>query len=1023
MNKLTYRLMSALAVFVLLFGNSSSAGASGTNQAATTIPAFPGAEGFGANSIGGRGGTIYEVTNLNDAGAGSLRACVEASGSRTCVFRVGGLIVLNSQLTISNPYITIAGQTAPGGGITLKKSAGGNVFSTQTHDVIIRYISSRPGAGGENHANQIAKSGVELYNIIIDHNSMSWGVDSNTETWYRVKDATIQWSIISEALDNSTHSKGAHSKGLMIGGYKGSESGGKGSENISVLNNLMAHNGERNPLMQLCGIAQVINNTTYNPFWSFSHQQLNCPSGESYVNWINNYHKKGPSSTSNSDLKVIPSSSGVWSLGKVYVKGNIGPSRPNDTLPETNWVEVKAGAPAGVIVTSPAPAPAVNSTTAMNAYNSIVADGGVGNSRGLNCDGSWYNRRDSIDVRVINDVKAGTGKIIDDPSQVGGWIVPAAGVPCTDSDRDGMPDAWEQGYGFNLNISDGPADKDADGYTNVEEYFNGTNPLGSISIPSSTPTSTLPVATITTSTVPVSVTATTATPTKTATAVAPTPTFVPVTLATIPAGQNTVEVRVANGADDVEESSTGSMYVNSSDLELVYDGSNQIVGMWFGGVNIPKGATITNAYLQFKVDETSAEASNFSIQGEASSNALAFASTGRNVSARLRTVSAVSWSPSSWLTLKAAGTDQRTPNMAPIVQEIVSQAGWAAGNSVVMIITGSGHRVAEAYEVNPAGAPLLHIEYIVAVTSATNTPTPTATTVSATPLPVTPTLTQMATLPPTATPTKTATIIAPTPTFVPVTQATIPAGQNIVDVRVTNGADDVEENSSGSIYTNSSDLELVYDGNNQVVGMRFRGVSVPKGATITNAYLQFKVDETSSEVTKISIQGEANSNASTFANTSRNVSARLRTTNAVSWSPSSWQTLKAAGTDQRTPNLAPIVQEIVSQAGWAAGNSLVMIITGSGKRVAEAYEANPTGAPLLHIEYTVATTSRAIMPTLTATTIPTTNTPTATATVISPTATLLPATPTISVTDTPSPTVPAQTALPTETPTAILPTP
>ncbi len=503
MNKLTYRLMSVIAVFVLMLGNSYSAGASaanGASQAATTIPAFPGAEGFGANSIGGRGGTIYEVTNLNDAGAGSLRACVEASGPRTCVFRTGGLITLNSQLTISNPYITIAGQTAPGGGITLKKSAGGNVFATQTHDVVIRYITSRPGPGGENHANQIAKNGTELYNIIIDHNSLSWGVDLNIETWYRVQAATIQWSLISEALDNSTHSKGAHSKGLMIGGYQGSEFGGKGTENISVLNNLMAHNGERNPLMQMCGIGQVINNTTYNPFWTFSHQQLNCPSGESYVNWINNYHKKGPSSTSNSDLKVIPSGSGVWSPGKVYVKGNIGPSRSNDTLPETNWVEVKAGAPAGVIVTSPAPAPAVNSTTAMEAYNRVIAEGGVGNSRGLSCDGSWYNRRDSIDVRVINDVKAGTGKIIDDPSQVGGWITPAAGVPCTDSDHDGMPDAWELGNGFNPNISDGSADKDADGYTNVEEYLNGTN---SVSIPGITPTSTLPVATITTATKPI----------------------------------------------------------------------------------------------------------------------------------------------------------------------------------------------------------------------------------------------------------------------------------------------------------------------------------------------------------------------------------------------------------------------------------------------------------------------------------------------------------------------------------------
>ena len=145
------------------------------------------------------------------------------------------------------------------------------------------------------------------------------------------------------------------------------------------------------------------------------------------------------------------------------MQGNIGPGRPNDSLSESSWVTVKSGAPAGVVVTSPAPAPAVYSTNAMQAYNTVVADGGVGNSRGLNCDGSWVNRRDSIDVRVINEVKTGTGKIIDDPSQVGGWIIPAAGVPCIDSEHDGMPNVWEQMYSFNPNIADGSRDKDGDG--------------------------------------------------------------------------------------------------------------------------------------------------------------------------------------------------------------------------------------------------------------------------------------------------------------------------------------------------------------------------------------------------------------------------------------------------------------------------------------------------------------------------------------------------------------------------------
>ena len=155
MNKTVFRLISVIATLALVLGNSFSAGASsayGANQAVTAIPAFPGAEGFGANSIGGRGGALLEVTNLNDAGTGSLRACVEASGARTCVFKTGGLIVLNSPLTIRNPYITIAGQTAPGGGITIKLGTATNAILTETHDVIIRYLTIRTGPGGDNHA-------------------------------------------------------------------------------------------------------------------------------------------------------------------------------------------------------------------------------------------------------------------------------------------------------------------------------------------------------------------------------------------------------------------------------------------------------------------------------------------------------------------------------------------------------------------------------------------------------------------------------------------------------------------------------------------------------------------------------------------------------------------------------------------------------------------------------------------------------------------------------------------------------
>lgn len=462
-------LATLLVVIFGLFSNPEP------SYSQSQVKAFPEAEGFGENSLGGRGGKVIEVTNTGDTkGTGSLRDCVEASGPRICVFRIGGLITLNSTLTISNPYITIAGQTAPGGGITIKTVSGGDVFATKTHDVIMRYISARPGPGGENHANQIASNGNAIYNIMVDHSTFSWGVDSNIETWYRVYNSTISWSIISEGLNNSTHSKGAHSKGLMIGGYTGSESKNTiGSENISILNNIMAHNVDRNPLMQMCGVGQVINNITYNAGSTFSHQQLNCKGtgyeGTSYVNWINNYHKKGPSG-SNTDLKIIPSDSGVCSSGKTYMSGNVGNNG--------NWTYSFSGScdsvKASILTTTPAAGPVVKTTTAQDAYNNLLADGGAGNSRGLNCDGTWFNRRDSIDTRVVNDVKNGTGKIIDDPSQVGGWITPLSGTACTDTDHDGMPDVWENIKGLNSNQNDSNQDQDGDGYTNIEEYINGS---------------------------------------------------------------------------------------------------------------------------------------------------------------------------------------------------------------------------------------------------------------------------------------------------------------------------------------------------------------------------------------------------------------------------------------------------------------------------------------------------------------------------------------------------------------------
>jgi len=406
------------------------------------------------------------VTHLHDSGAGSLRACVQAKGARTCIFRTGGLIQLQSPLVILNPYITIAGQTAPGGGITLKKTNGGDALIIKTHDVILRYITSRPGPGGENHGAQAASDGVHLYNIIIDHCSFSWATDEVLETWYKVTDTSIQWSIVSEGLDCSTHHKGCHSMGLMVGGYADSESKTElGSENISVHHNLFAHNGERNPLIQTSGLVDVVNNVAYNPFGTFMYLYMKSNSIVP-VNYVGNFFKYGPN-TEKGKYEIKSYDDG--GLGaSIYVSGNIGPHRTSDAL--SNDIVVDSGSRKYLTPTRHE-APPVTTTSALNAYKQVLAQ--AGNNAGLNCDGTWFNRRDRIDKRVVSDTANGTGSIINNPSQVDGWVTPATGKACTDSDHDGMPDTWEIKVGLNPNNpSDANADSDNDGYTNIEEYLN-----------------------------------------------------------------------------------------------------------------------------------------------------------------------------------------------------------------------------------------------------------------------------------------------------------------------------------------------------------------------------------------------------------------------------------------------------------------------------------------------------------------------------------------------------------------------
>jgi pectate lyase len=438
------------------------------------VLAFPGAEGFGSKTVGGRAGAVIEVTNLNDSGPGSLRSAIESHGPRIVVFRVSGTIGLDSPLVIKNPYITIAGQTAPGEGITLRATNANTdpLLDITTHDVVVRYLALRAGPPAAGDAMNVTAIDHEAYNIVLDHNSLSWGVDQVFATWYDVHDISIQWNIFSEALDCSLHAKGCHSKGPMLGSYASDENKDQpGAYNLSFHHNLMAHNGERNPLVKTSGVCDVVNNMVYNPFGTFIHVDMERQLTVLPVNIVGNYFKPGPDTEAGKYgvRGIYPGSFGA----QIYVEGNIGPHRLDDGLPE---IEIVNPDSRQYVVSAPHPASPITTTTASQAYEQVLSRAGA--NMGLDCKGNFFARRDAIDSRIVDDVKYGTGNVIDDPSEVGGWLTIDSAVPCTDTDHDGMPDLWEQKYGFSAkDPEDASEDANQDGYTNIEEFLNGTNPI------------------------------------------------------------------------------------------------------------------------------------------------------------------------------------------------------------------------------------------------------------------------------------------------------------------------------------------------------------------------------------------------------------------------------------------------------------------------------------------------------------------------------------------------------------------
>lgn len=431
--------------------------------------AFPGAEGGGMFTTGGRGGKVIFVDNLNDKGNGSFRKAIEAEGPRTIVFRISGNIELQKTIHIENGDLTIAGQTAPGDGICLKNFG----IRVDADNVIIRFIRVRPGDTMKEENDAI--TGMRHKNIIIDHCSFSWANDE-VASFYDNENFTMQWCIISESLYKSAHHKGDHGYGGIWGGL-----------NASFHHNLLSDHTSRNP--RFCGPrytgkpenekTDFRNNVIYN--WGFNSAY---GGEEGSYNMVNNYYKSGPATEKKVRNRILDLTPMFYNpdvnpdtlrAGWFFIEGNVVEGNPQ--VSENNWnggvqgkgVDEKAMEKSKL--KNPIPFYPVKTTDAETAFNSVLKSAGASFSR------------DEVDKRILQETKTGVEKfgnsyeggkngIIDSPNDVGGWPNLISKKPAVDSDNDGMPDDWEIKNKLDPKTGDNNKYTLDKNYTNLEVYMN-----------------------------------------------------------------------------------------------------------------------------------------------------------------------------------------------------------------------------------------------------------------------------------------------------------------------------------------------------------------------------------------------------------------------------------------------------------------------------------------------------------------------------------------------------------------------
>lgn len=420
---ITGMLITALNLMLLAFCETAQA-----------IPVFPGAKGFGTNTRAayalapGTNPTVYKVTNLNASGSGSLQEAMNALGPRVVVFEVSGTIVVNDSMSIKNPYIIIAGQTAPSPGITIR----GAVFRIRTHDVLIQHLRFRvgdnPGYDPENRDGiQIESYGSDVYNVVVDHCSVSWAIDESLSVWqsgYDCRDITISDSIFSEALYKSIHPNTIeddkhHSMGPLTG---------RTTDNVSFIGNLMAHNADRNPYIRGRS-AIIVNDVNYHSSFPTASFYNNTIEGS----WVGNVIKNSYA------LQITNSTHEAGS--KIYVHDN----EVNGQVPENPWdaVYYTGDINAIKVLTPPVWPTGFIAKSSSDVESYVLANAGARPAD-----------RDSVDTRIVNDVRNNTGAYINSQDDVGGW--PELG-------QNTRP----------LTLPNNPhGDDDNDGYTNLEEWLH-----------------------------------------------------------------------------------------------------------------------------------------------------------------------------------------------------------------------------------------------------------------------------------------------------------------------------------------------------------------------------------------------------------------------------------------------------------------------------------------------------------------------------------------------------------------------